>query len=81
MTPFIQAVIMTITSALVLVGGFILAYKIRNILRLPIVWFVVTLIIYFFCISGVIYDILHRTPLVGAGKNGGVEFIHKGQRS
>jgi hypothetical protein len=72
---------MTCTAAGVLVAGAIIAYKARNILRMPIVWFILTVIIYFFCTSGFIYDILHKTPLVGVGKTGGMEFIHKGQRS
>lgn len=44
-------------------------------------WFVGSMTVYFICMSGIVYNILHNVPFNNIDKNGNVEWIHSGGRS
>jgi hypothetical protein len=81
-TPPIQSFLILLNTALCLAGGVWVMFKVRRFLLSPYVWFIVTIIVYYLCISGVVYDIIHKTPMTGRNqKTGAVEYIHSGVRT
>ena len=56
-------------------------YFLRRLLLIPYVWFGGSLLVYFICMAGVVYDIIHGVPWVGSNDKGEPEFINSGQRS
>jgi len=66
----------------VLVFGFTLFTKFKQVFLSPNLWLIGTLIIYIICIGGIVYNIIHGTPFAKFDRNGNiVELIHSGQRS
>jgi len=80
-TPPLQSLLTIIY--IVLCGSFIafIVYKLRKLFLVPWVWMIGSMLIYFICLSGVIYDIIHGVPMVGQNQKGQIEIIHTGQRS
>jgi len=44
-------------------------------------WFVGSIIIYFICMSGVVYNIIHNVPFTNIDRSGNFEWYHSGSRS
>lgn len=56
-------VLIYLAVLIVLLCSFILfAIKVKKLLLHPLTWFSVSLIVYFICTSGTIYDIIHNVP-------------------
>ena len=56
-------------------------YALRTLLLIPYVWFAGGILVYFICMAGVVYDIIHGVPWVGSNAKGEAEYINSGQRS
>lgn len=81
-TPPIQSFLMLLNSAFCLGAVMFGLYKARSIILSPYVWFITAMLVYYFCISGVVYDIIHKTPMTGRNqKTGAVEYVHSGVSS
>jgi oligosaccharyltransferase complex subunit gamma len=74
--------VLSLTYLLSLIGivGFAV-FKLRTLLMIPVVWFAGGILIYFICMAGVVYDIIHGVPWVGSTSKGEAEYINSGQRS
>ncbi|OMJ73840.1 hypothetical protein SteCoe_27390 [Stentor coeruleus] len=71
------AIVFTILSLI-----FALVYFIKNNLNNPKLWWFGCSIIYFICMAGVVYDIIHSSTLIGVDpETGEDEFIAAGPRS
>ena len=55
--------------------GVIIYTKLKWLWTHWVVWFVGVLAIYITCVSGVVYDIIHKVPFVGRDKNTGEAVI------
>lgn len=80
-TSVFQAVSSLVSSLAVIGGICYVAFLLRKLLLAPHVWWAGGMLVYFVCMAGVVYDIIHGVPWVGSGKNGEPEFINTGQRS
>jgi hypothetical protein len=80
-TSAVEAV-MSLFYMLVLLGivGYAV-YALRTLLLIPYVWFAGGILVYFICMAGVVYDIIHGVPWVGSNSKGEAEYINGGQRS
>ncbi|CAG9324447.1 unnamed protein product [Blepharisma stoltei] len=79
-SPFAAIISMGMFMLIFTTFAFVI-YKIKSFLLIPYVWYAGGLTIYFICISGFVYDIIHGVPMVGTNGKGEAEFIHSGQRS
>ena len=74
--------VMSLVYSLMFIGGFCaLGYALRRVLLIPHVWWAGGMMVYFVCMAGVVYDIIHGVPWVGTNDKGEPEFINSGQRS
>jgi len=76
---FVESFLSLAFNLCVVFGIGIMIYQLRSVLLMPSVWFVLSLTIYFLCMSGIVYDILRTPQMVGTGKDGKTEFF-LGQR-
>jgi len=66
----------------VLVLGFFLFTKFKNVFLSPNLWLVGSFAVYIICIGGIVYNIIHGTPFAKFDRDGNIkELIHSGQRS
>lgn len=66
----------------VLIIGFKLFTKFREVFLSPYLWLIGSFMIYIICIGGIVYNMIHGTPFAKLDREGNiVEFIHSGQRS
>ncbi|CAG9323704.1 unnamed protein product [Blepharisma stoltei] len=80
-TPVLQSLMMFIYMVAIFLFIATLVYKLKDLLLVPYMWLFGSILVYFVCISGVVYDIIHGVPMVGSGQKGVPELIHSGQRS
>jgi len=81
-TPPINTVITLLFVFLVLGVGGVLIYKLHSFLLSPVVWYLGGVLVYFICISGVVYNIIHSVPMIGVNqRTGEPEMVHPGQRT
>lgn len=81
-TPPLEALMMVVYMGLMIVALSVIVYRLKGLLLVPYMWLFGSVLIYFICISGVVYDIIHGVPMVGMNqKTGAPEIIHTGQRS
>lgn len=57
------------------------AYLLRKLLLVPIVWYIGGILVYFTCMAGVVYNIIHGVPWIGTNQRGEPEWINSGQRT
>jgi hypothetical protein len=60
--PFTTVLIKNFTFMAVFALGLVILRYIRVIMLHPVVWFVVSMIVYAICTSGVVYSIIHNVP-------------------
>ncbi len=66
----------------VLVLGFYLFTRFRQIILSPNLWLIGSFAVYIICIGGIVYNIIHGTPFAKFDRDGNIkELIHSGQRS
>lgn len=66
----------------ILVLGFYAFTTFKRVFLSPYLWLVGSFIIYIFCIGGLVYNLIHKTPFAKMDREGNiVEFIHSGQRA
>ena len=80
-TSTLEAVVSLVYSLGFIAGFCALAYALRKVLLIPHVWWAGGMLVYFTCMAGVVYDIIHGVPWVGTNQKGEPEFINTGQRS
>lgn len=81
-TPPLQALWSLLSSIAGLIALVIVGVFLKKVFLIPHVWFSVAILVYFICISGTVYNIIHHTPIVGYNSETRViEFIHSGQRN
>lgn len=61
--------------------GVALFLKFRKFFINSKLWFAGSMTVYFICMSGIVYNIIHQVPFTNVDKNGNVEWFHSGARS
>jgi len=65
-----------------ILGAGVLAFlKFRPFFLSNKLWFIGSMIVYFICMSGIVYNILHGVPFNNVDRDGNVEWFHSGGRS
>lgn len=67
--PFYVTFINTIMMLCILVGLVVLVFKIRNVLIEPSLWFLISLLSYGVCLSGIVYSVSHNNPFFQFSQN------------
>jgi len=78
--------ILNLLVVLIVLGSFlgvgVLAFlKFRPFFLNSKLWFIGSMLVYFICMSGIVYNIIHGVPFNNVGKDGNVEWFHSGGRS
>ena len=60
--PFTTLMIKNIIMLSILIIAFVILKYIRVIMLMPAVWFIVAMIVYAICTSGIVYSIIHNVP-------------------
>jgi len=79
--PIINLLILFVFLGLVGAVLLKLFIKFRNFFINNKLWFVGSIIIYFVCMAGVVYDIIHGVPFTNIDRAGNFEWYHSGSRS
>jgi len=58
-----------------------LFFKFRKFFINQTLWFVGSCVIYFICMAGVVYNIIHNVPFTNIDRSGNFEWYHSGSRS
>lgn len=80
--PLADRILSLIYSLTFIFCAGLMVYQLRSVLLIPSVWFAFSMVIYFLCMSGVVYDILRTPPMFGMSQEGKTEIFmaqRKGQ--
>jgi oligosaccharyltransferase complex subunit gamma len=78
--------ILNLFIVLIFLGGFLAAgvfafLKFRPFFLSSKLWMVGSMVVYFICMSGIVYNIIHNVPFNNVDRDGNVEWFHSGGRS
>jgi len=79
--PIANLIILFAILGTVAAIGLQLFFKFKKFFVNNVLWFVGSIIIYFICMAGVVYNIIHNVPFTNIDRSGNFEWYHSGSRS